>query len=390
MNATPSHDGGIFDGGPPAHAEAWMGLTRRGEPQTISRMVFCVAVGWLPLTVIAALQQAIVDDKSFASFISDVAIHVRSLLVAPLLVLAEAIILPRLGAIADQFTRSGIVPASEQPHLAQARESTVTWRDSQAVEAVVIALAYATTLGAMQFVPAFAYSPWHTTRWASGPGLSFAGWWHICVSLPLLLVLLYSWIWRVFLWARFLALISRLDLRLIPSHPDHAGGLGFVGNSVQSFSILGFVFGALVAGMAANRVLRFDAQPLDFKYTAAGAVVFAILLFCAPLTVFTRQLVISWRRGTMTYGALARDVGQHFEAKWFARRSDATSLDAPDFSATTDLYSIAANVYAMRTIPVTLSAVTTLAAVTLLPFLPVVLMTVSLEQLLERLGSLLF
>ncbi len=54
---------------------------------------------------------------------------------------------------------------------------------------------------------------------------SLAGWWHLLVSLPLLLILFFGWIWRLALWARFLFLMSRLNLRLIPAHPDNVGGL---------------------------------------------------------------------------------------------------------------------------------------------------------------------
>jgi len=37
------------------------------------------------------------------------------------------------------------------------------------------------------------------------------------VSLPLLLVLFFGWLWRLFLWVRFLWCLSRLDLHLIPA-----------------------------------------------------------------------------------------------------------------------------------------------------------------------------
>lgn len=42
--------------------------------------------------------------------------------------------------------------------------------------------------------------------WQQTPAGSFsvAGWWHLLVSLPLLLILLFGWFWRMILWARFL------------------------------------------------------------------------------------------------------------------------------------------------------------------------------------------
>jgi hypothetical protein len=76
----------------------------------------------------------------------------------------------------------------------------------------------------------------------------------VLVSVPLLLLLLLGWLWRVLLWWRFLWLTARLDLRLIPGHPDLAGGLMFVGSSLRSFWLLSFALGAIAAGTVANRV----------------------------------------------------------------------------------------------------------------------------------------
>jgi hypothetical protein len=39
---------------------------------------------------------------------------------------------------------------------------------------------------------------------------------------------LYDFYFQLFIWFLFLWRVSRLDLRLTPSHPDRAGGLGFL------------------------------------------------------------------------------------------------------------------------------------------------------------------
>ena len=57
---------------------------------------------------------------------------------------------------------------------------------------------------------------------------SLAGWWLGCVSLPLFQFLLLRWYFRLFIWARFLWQVSRIELRLMPTHPDRCGGLGFL------------------------------------------------------------------------------------------------------------------------------------------------------------------
>ncbi len=43
---------------------------------------------------------------------------------------------------------------------------------------------------------------------------SLAGWWLGCVSLPLFQFLLLRWYFRLFIWARFLWQVSRIELKL--------------------------------------------------------------------------------------------------------------------------------------------------------------------------------
>jgi hypothetical protein len=220
---------------------------------------------------------------------------------------------------------------------------------------------------------------------------SAAGWWHALVSLPLLLVLFFGWLWRLFLWGRFLWCMSRLDLRLIPAHPDHAAGLQFVGYSLRAFSLLGLALGAIGAGMVANRVVHAGASPTAYIHFVVALVVCVVVLFNGPLLVFTAKLFYAKWRGMFEYGALALSEGQQFERKWLNRAGsiDASVLEAPDFSATTDLYQVVSNVYAMGVIPIDLRNLVLLMLATLLPFAPVALIAVPFDVVLTKLSELL-
>ena len=72
-----------------------------------------------------------------------------------------------------------------------------------------------------------------------GSTITPAGWWYILISLPILYFFLACWAWLFLLWAWFLFRTSRLDLELTPTHPDRAGGLGFLGWSMVSFGLVG-------------------------------------------------------------------------------------------------------------------------------------------------------
>ena len=56
------------------------------------------------------------------------------------------------------------------------------------------------------------------------------------MSLPIFQFLLCRWYFRLFIWARFLWQVSRIDLSLVPTHPDRVGGLGFLSDTVYASS----------------------------------------------------------------------------------------------------------------------------------------------------------
>lgn len=84
-------------------------------------------------------------------------------------------------------------------------------------------------------------------------------------------------------------------------------------------------------------------------------------------------------------------MGRAFERKWLDRDEaiNVEALEAPDFSATTDLYQIVSNVCEMKSFPFGLKNLTSLIVVTLLPFLPVALAAIPLEVILKGITKLL-
>jgi hypothetical protein len=102
----------------------------------------------------------------------------------------------------------------------------------------------------------------------------------------------------------------------VPTHPDRAGGLGFLSNIVYAFMPLLLAQGALYSGMIANRILFLGAKLPEFKIDLL--LVGAVLLFAVlePLLVFTPQLARAKRTGLREYGVLAQRYVREFDHKW--------------------------------------------------------------------------
>jgi hypothetical protein len=384
-------DNEIFDGGPPLRLEKSLGLIKPDQRRSVQRAALVVLIVWAPLVIFSAIESLALGENRLGSLMGDLTVISRYLIATPLFILAEEFTILRIGQIARHFIDAGIVTARDRPRfdaiIGQARK----FLNSASVELLVVILAYLTVIVLTQTFPTEDIPPWHK---ASGgvTGYSWAGWWHALVSVPVALVLLLGWLWRILIWGLFLFQVSRLDLQLVAAHPDLVGGLQFVGLSVRAFLLLSFAISTTVAGGVAQRVLYTGTSFFSFIYVIIAVVILSLLLFVGPLLVFGRKLVEARRRGIIDYGGLAGAVGSQLEKKWLDDRKSVNegALDVQHFSATTDLYQVVSNVYQMKPFPVATQDLIALIVVTLLPFLPALLFEIPLNEVLSDLVKVMF
>lgn len=379
-----------FDVGPYAGPLGALHLGPPCRPSVARRALITGLVAWVPLAALAAIGGLALGADPHASLLLDFSAYARYLVAIPLFILAEAICLPRLARIADHFAAGGLVREADLPRYEALRASTRRLLDSRWTDAVLVALAYTATLALSGRLYPADVATWVAPRIDGARAVSLAGWWRALVSQPLFLMLLLAWLWRVVLWTRFLWRVSRFDLQLIAAHPDGMGGLRFVPTSLWGFVPLAFALGAVGAGTMAGPVVFDDRALSDYQYLVAGLVVLVVGLFAGPLLTFYFPLRGLRSRGTFAYGHAASALGRQFEARWLTSRSaDADALGAPDFSATTDLYSIVANVRAINPIMVSVDNVAPLVAATLLPFLPLILVVVPFDEVMRFAAKML-
>lgn len=389
-------DGRLFGRGPLPQLARLLGIRLAGDPPSMLTAGLVMVIGWLPLALLAAAQSGWLDAQGLGSFLGDIAVHARSLVAVPLLVLADAACAPRLGAIAYHFLDAGLVPEHRRPDFEKAVAATRRSLDSAPAAVVLLGLAYAACLGLLMSGPHAEYPAWQLRALepadAVSPfrGYSMAGWWHGLVSLPLLLLLILGWLWRLLLWGRLLWRIARTELRLVPSHPDLCAGLRFVGHSLRAFAIVALALGVVGAGRLANSVVYAGSSPFARPYALAVGAIVVVAMFLAPLLAFTPQLLWQWRRGVFEYGALSDRVARGLERRWLKddRAGHGRDLASPDFSTVADLYQITANVHAMRLVPVDLKSFLLLVGAVLLPFVPVAMLALPMGTLARTLVRL--
>jgi hypothetical protein len=197
---------------------------------------------------------------------------------------------------------------------------------------------------------------------------------------------------RILIWFRFLWQVSKINLNLIPTHPDRCAGLAFLGKSAYAFGPILFAEGALLAGVIANRILYRGDSLQSLKLQIAGIVVFFILIILGPLTMFTPRMVSAKNRGLADYGLLAQNYVERFERKWIVHdlTSDEDLLGAADIQSLADLGNSYAVVREMRVVPFGLQDISRLAATAAVPLLPLLLTIFSPEELIMRVINVVF
>jgi hypothetical protein len=309
------------------------------------------------------------------------------------MVVAELVVHQRMRAVLQQFLGRKLVPEAVRTQFDAAVASVARLRNSVLAEILIIAFVY----GVGMFVVwrnyvALDANTWYATTSAAGSKLSLAGMWYGYVSLPLFQFLLLRWYFRVFIWARFLWQVSRLELKLVPTHPDRVGGLGFLANTAYAFLPLALAHGAVLAGMLANRILHLGAKLPEFKAEIVLMLFFVQFLVFGPLFAFAAQLARAKRMGLGEYGSLAARYVREFDGKWLrgGAAPDEPLVGTADLQSLADLGNSFEIVKGMRLAPVTRDAILQLAAATLLPVVPLLLTMMPWDELLKRLFGMVF
>jgi len=369
-------------GGPLHRLGSRLHLVREGT----NSMALGLVLGVFPWLVLFML--ALVEGFGHAFFSIDaIGAHARLLLAIPLLFVCEAFIDPRFNAFVQGLVRSQVLSETARPALQSEIVRVERWTNAWLPEAILLLAVVLMGLGARDpdFVSHLFGASAEINANAVG-ATTWTGQWYWLACMPLFRFLLLRWLWRIALWCFFLWRLSRLDLRLVPIHPDRAGGLGYLELVHTEFTPLVAAISAAVSASLAPDIasgrMTFDAI---YPVVALTLLVDAVL-FIGPLCVFSRKLWQCKVKGLSDYGALAEQYVNAFDRKWLG--ADAASeeplLGTADIQSLADLGNSISVVRDMRLVIVSPTMLIYLAAAAVLPLLPLVLLKYPLTDLLTK------
>lgn len=385
---------GAFNGG------LFAAIVRRAgaDDATLQRLrtlliAFLPLIAWLPLLILSAYDGQLLRSATGTPFLRDYSAHIRLLVALPLFLIAGCVAEARVRPTLQQFLTRELIPAASLERFNASVASAFRLGDSVLADVVIIALLYAVDLFVVRRTGLAAEAAaWYSNASSNGPVLTIGGLYYAYVSLPILQFVLLRWYYRLFIWGRLLRQTARLRLRLVPTHADRVGGLGFLIVGTQAFTFFAMAHGVLLAGWLATPVIVGRAPLPGFEAEIALVVAFVLLLTVSPLLSYLPVLVRTKRRGIIEYGALATRYMREFDDKWIHGRANADEafIGSADIQSLADMGNSYGVIADMRSLPITPQMIVGVGIATLLPVAPLLLTLMPLSAILKKLAGIVF
>jgi len=343
------------------------------------RITLAIAIGWLPLLLMTAM----FHPQSVRSLFSDYRVNARMLIAVPVLLIGQVVMETRFRMIVQHLRQAGLLETKSLAHMDVIIANLGRWRDAIWPELAIVLAVYSNI--------ALIYSAhMHENRpWALTPEghLLPAGWYYAFVSQLLYRFLFGLSLWKWLLWCYFLFRLARLNLLLVPTHPDRHAGIGFLGLSPMGIAPVTFAAATAIGANWRYDILYEGAHLADFKLYAVVLLVIVIIVAIGPLIFFVPKLSAVRRNGILQYGILGQLHSMDFHRKWIVDRAghEEEFLAAPEVSTLTDYGSSYENIEKMQPFPVDKGAFLALAISVALPMFPTVLAEIPLAQVLKGL-----
>jgi hypothetical protein len=354
--SAPADDLSLFCGGPLYRLQVLLHLIKIPQWNLARRVTCLLAISWLPLVIMTAWLR----PEQLSGLLKDYLVYSRVVIALPVLLIGQLLMEKRFRVVVEHVREAQLVSDEDQHRLDAVIATLTRLRDSALPETLIAILVFAEVViaGPSRLVtgPAWAGS--------GGPGaahLTAAGWYYllVCVLIYQFLVLLGFWKW--FVWSYLLYRLSRMDLRLVATHPDLHGGLGFLGLAPVAF----------------------------IPIAAAISIALVVLFFkieLGPLCFFIWKLSVLRQKAILEYGVLAQVQTTDFHSKWISHREDRWKelSEVPNVTMLADFDFVYSNIKRMQPLPVDRNTLIGLALAVLVPLLPAVLAEIPLRVLMKE------
>ena len=362
-------------GGPFFRAQLALRLIGPNQWNFSRRILTFIAIGWLPLVILTG----VLNPEGLSSLIREYRVHARLLIAVPVLLIGESIMESRFRLVMRHIRQAGLLDALDLAYTDGVITTLVRFRDAFLPELLVLVLLILHT--ALSYKGLVDATPWLAHGSGADLQLTVAGWCAVLVSAPLFQFLLGLSLWRWLLWTFFAFKLSRRNLRLVPTHPDEHGGLGFLGLTATAFAPVAFTTTAVIGATWRNDILHHGARLMDFKLQAIVLLIIIALVALGPLLFFVPRLATLRRQGILQYGILGQIHSTEFHERWILHRAghEAEFLQALESTSLANFARSYQEIAELKPFPADRGALYLLAAAVAIPVVPAVLAQIPLK-----------
>ncbi len=368
-------------GGPFYRAQQALRLIRPDHWNLGRRITVLIVITWLPLLVLTAL----LNPQGMDSFLREYRVYARLFIAVPVLLFGELLMEARFRAVMAHIREVGLLAAPDLEYMDEVVARLVRLRDSYLPELAILVLLIIHT--ATSYKGLINPTTWAAQGTGANLQLSVAGWYTVLVSAPIFQFILGLCLWKWLLWVFFSLKLSQRNLRLVPTHPDKHGGLGFLSLTPAAFAPIAFAVSAVIGATWRYDILHLGAQLKDFMLPAIALVVIVVFVALGPLLFFVPRLAALRRRGVLEYGILGQLHSTDFHDKWILHRAgrEAEFLQAPESSSLADYGQCYEKIQALNPFPADKEALIPLLLAVAIPAFPVIIAQIPVAVVLKDL-----
>src|SRR5260221_1945498 len=178
-------------------------------------------------------------------------------------------------------------------------------------------------------------------------------------------------------------------MELTATHPDRAGGLGFLGWGLASFATVLMAVSAVFSAGFADQILHRGESLDSLKYHVVAFVAGALILVHVPLLAFARQLSRCRFQGLLEFGALVWRHDTAFDEKWIKNKpgpNQQSILGSADVQSLAAIAACYEHVDRMWLAPFDTKSFAVLVLAALLPMIPLLGTAIPLQEIFMKLG----
>ncbi|MEO9779145.1 MAG: hypothetical protein ABJH07_23485 [Sedimentitalea sp.] len=355
----------LYSGDPASRMFDRLAKMSKGAHRARHRALIVFFAGWGLICILTIFSGSAIGFDG--AFLGDLNAFSRYALAAPLLMLMDRRIDAQLRLYLDHFADAPLIAPYAMKDAAIEITAAIDRASGILPFVLCAALAYVLVLVGQSF-GGISLPDWRYIGPPEDIRLTVAAWWAALIAAPLFWFLVLRAFWRYLVWSRLLRQLAHLDLRLVVTHTDGAGGLGFLGRHPNIFSALIFALAIAFAGAVAQELNAGQLSPQAYGWLLTVWVAVTALLFAIPLSAFQAPLSELKRktrfaaatRSTLVLRAQERDV--------FGRNLAAPN-DDENPGVLMDATKLDDAAKKMRTIPFSRETIAPLIGAALLPLL---------------------